>query len=146
MEAELASMKALVNKPKSVINYWQPTKLERFFYLHHTNQVHTALNHYKEDTKYRIFKTKAEAQKYAEYVKAEETLRKAIAEANKGWLPDWTSSLEAKLLIVLDDNKLTVNLYSKFKQLPSYMYLNSNEKAKDIINTYEKELRTYLSY
>lgn len=148
MEDELASMKALVNKPKPVINYWQPdvSKNERYY---HVNYLGGVRFHFANDTsikRYRVFKTEDEAEKYAKYTKAEETLRKAIAEANNGWLPNWTSSLEVKYLIVLDNSSLKVYSYGQIKHLPNYIYLNSSKKAKDIINTYEKELRTYLSY
>ena len=148
MEAELAEMKALLNEPMQAINYWQPSAkdTEKYFYVNHIGQIRHDYANSTTTKRYRVFKTEAEAKEYAEYIKAEETLRKAIAEANNGWLPNWTSSLEVKYLIVLDKSSLKVYSYGQIKHLPNYIYLNSSKKATDIINTYEKELRTYLSY
>lgn len=148
IEAELAEMKALLNKPVQAINYWQPS-VKDFGKYYYVDQVGKININYASDIsvkRYRIFKTEEEAKGYAEYVKAEETLRKAIAEANEGWLPNWTSNSSINHLIVLNNNKLTLQTHCQIKHLPNYMYLNSKEKAQILIDTYEKELRTYLSY
>lgn len=146
MRTKLADMEAELNTPEVIINYWQPNKLDRYFYIHPTNQVHTALNHYAEDTKYRVFKTQKEAEKYAEYVKAEETLRRAIAEANEGWLPDWTNNDEHKYVVVLYMDDLKVFIYEATKYLPNFMYIKSKELANNLMKEYGGEFITYLSY
>lgn len=148
IEAELAEMKALLNKPVQAINYWQPdvVNFEKYFYVNQVGDIKHDCANDKAVKRYRVFKTEEEAKRYAEYIKAEEILRKAIAEANEGWLPNWTSNSNINHLIVLNNNKLTLQTHCQIKHLPSYMYLNSKEKAQILINTYEKELRTYLSY
>lgn len=149
IEAELAEMKALLNKPVQAINYWQPNETTPdYWHVSPTRTVLCSSLNPKNDKspRYRVFKTAEEAEKYAEYIKAEETLRKAIAEANEGWVPNWTSNSNINHLIVLNNNKFTVHSHCQIKHLPSYMYLNSKEKAQILIDTYEKELRTYLSY
>lgn len=147
MKTKLADMEAKLNKPEVVINYWQPHKLDRYFYIHPTNQVHTALNHFEEDIKYRVFKTREEAEKYAEYVKAEETLRGVIAEANEGWLPDW-GGWEAKYVIGLVGKYkyIKVLTYCDDKVFPNFMYIKSKELAEKLMKEYEAEFKTYLSY
>ena len=146
MEAELADMKLLLSQPEPTINYWQPSKNDRYFYIHPTNQVHTATNHYEEDTKYRVFKTEVEAQKYADYIKAEETLRKAIAEANEGWLPDWSNYGKSKFVITLTYDKIDVREFKADKYLPDFMYMKSEQLAKQLVEKYKQEFITYLSY
>lgn len=146
MKVKLADMEAELKKPDAVINYWQPNKLDRYFYLHPTNQVHTALNYYEEDTKYRVFKTKEEAQKYAKYIKAEETLRRVIAEANGGWIPDWGNLKKEKCVIYLGTKQLEVFYFTGSKSQPSFMYIKSAELAEKLKKEYEKEFITYLSY
>lgn len=150
MEAELASMKALVNKPKLVVNYWQPdlNKGERYYCVNQIGNVKTEWANDASIKRYRIFKTEAEAQKYAEYIKAEETLRKAIAEANEGWLPDWSDIEETKYLIMYDYKtlKLKIEAYCNSKSSPDFMYIKNFYKATILQNIYSKELKTYLSY
>ena len=147
MKTKLADMEAELNKPEVVINYWQPNKLDRYFYIHPTNQVHTALNHYDDDIKYRVFKTQKEAEKYAEYVKAEETLRRVIVEANEWWLPDWYGK-EAKYVIgfAFKPKYIKVLTYVEDKLFPNFMYIKSKELAEKLMKEYEEEFVTYLSY
>ena len=148
MKTKLADMEAELNKPEVIINYWQPNKLDRYFYIHPTNQIHTALTYYDEDIKYRVFKTREEAEKYAEYVKAEETLRRAIAEANEGWLPNWSNDgpLKYKILYRCDLDRLSIDSYSVSKLIPNFMYIKSRELAEKLMYEYEAEFKTYLSY
>ena len=144
MKAKLAEMEALLNQP--VINYWQPIKNERYFYLHPTNQIHTALNHFPENTKFRVFQTQSEAKNYAKYSEAEETLRKAIAAANKGWLPDWNKDHNNYFIQVTVDNRLFYSSESIYKNIPSFMYIKSAKLAEKLIRDYKNEFITYLSY
>ena len=151
MKTKLADMEAELNKPEVGINYWQPTKLDRYFYLHPTNQIHTALNYYDEDDediKYRVFKTHGEAEKYTEYVKAEETLRRVIAGANAGWLPDWGNddSLKYNILYRCDLDRLSIDSFSVSKLISNFMYIKSKELAEKLMKEYEAEFKTYLSY
>lgn len=147
MEAELASMKELLNKPEPTINYWQPKEGECFYYINPFGE----LDYYYGSsiyTAYRVFKTKSEAQKYADYIKAEETLRRVIAEANEGWLPDWNNSNESKCYICFKTNedKLSTDWVKFTKNKPSFMYIKNTKIAEQIIADYKKELITYLSY
>ena len=150
MEAELASMKALVNEPKPVINYWQPELHEVHWYVNMYNITACNIIISSKDIEngtFRVFKTEIEAQKYAEYIKAEETLRKAIAEANEGWIPDWSpDSSKFVVGIVQRAGYLKVLQYNEDKLFPNFMYIKSRKIANNLINLYEKEFRTYLLY
>ena len=146
MEAELAEMKLLLSKPDPTINYWQPKSGDSYFYIDQHNDVkNTFCTPSYTETRYRVFKTETEAQKYADYIKAEETLRKAIAEANEGWLPDWNTS-ENKFHIYISIDQLCVDHNYKIKRLPNFMYIKSRELAQNLIRDYEQEFITYLSY
>lgn len=145
MKAKLAKMEALLNQ--SIINYWQPENNEKYFYVNELGNIdysRVCLNL----SRYRIFKTQAEAAKYADYIKAEETLRKAIATVNKGWMPDWNTHIEEKWCIELKAGLYDLKeICSKsYKAFPTFMYIKSGELSTYLINTYRKEFITYLSY
>lgn len=155
MKVKLADMEAELNKPDVVINYWQPTNMDKFYWVNTSGCVQPTIycfdrTHEKEAERdkvgYRVFKTEGEAQKYAEYVKAEGTLRRAIAINNKGWLPDWNNGRTPNYIVVLNDMKLEVFSYNSIKYLPNFMYIKSAELAEKLKKEYEKEFITYLSY
>ena len=148
MEAELAEMKILLNKPEPTINYWQPIPGDIYYYIdQHIKVICTNYCKTKEgDTRYKVFQTKVEAQKYADYIKAEETLRKAIAEANKGWLPDWNTYYESKIVITINSDILNIRDFKVDKYLPNFMYIKSEQLAKQLMEKYKQEFITYLSY
>lgn len=149
MKVKLADMEAELKKPDVVVNYWQPTECERYYYVNYLGLVGSASyapNYHQDKVRYRVFKTEAEAQKYAEYVKAEETLRKVIAEANAGWIPDWNTFRDIKYVVVLNATKLEVFSYNRAKYLPNCMYIKNSSLAEKLMKDYEKEFITYLSY
>lgn len=151
MEAKLAEMKELLNKPDVVINYWQPSvsKYEQYFFVNYLGQIKRDCANDKSLSRYRVFKTESEALKYAEYVKAEETLKRVIAEANEGWLPDWSNSDECKSYVTLLIDKpdfLTVSKAFTTKTQHNFMYIKTQQLANTLISKYQNEFLTYLSY
>jgi hypothetical protein len=148
MKIKLADMEAELNKPEGGAYYWHPKKDgEAYYYVTEKGSV----NHYRYGAdvypdRYRVFKTKVEAQKYAEYVKAEETLRRVIAISNEGWVPDWNNGRTPNYVVVLNDMKLVVFNYNSTKYLPNFMYIKSAELAEKLKKEYEKEFIAYLSY
>ena len=150
MKVKLADMEAELNKPDVVINYWQPTEYERYYYINYYGLVDSSMYETKskaDKVRYRVFKTEAEAEKYAEYVKAEETLRRVIAEVNEGWIPDWSyGSYKYVVGIEQRTGYIKVLQYTQDKLFPSFMYINSRELAEKLIKEYEVEFKTYLSY
>lgn len=149
MKAKLAEMEALLNQPVQTINYWHPENNDFYFYVGAPGVVDSDRYYSTANTRrYRVFKTKDEAQHYADYIKAEETLRKAIAEANKGWLPDWSSNQAPKTYVYLCTftDKLVIETGTTHKILPTFMYIKSIRLATYLTNTYRKEFITYLSY
>ena len=148
MKAELAEMEALLNQP--AINYWQPSvlSLDKYYYISTLGTIRTDTANDSDISRYRVFKTETEASHYLEYIKAEETLRKAIAEANQGWLPNWNTHIEDKWCIELkaglSDLKETCN--KSYKCFPYFMYIKSGKLATYLMSTYRKEFITYLSY
>ena len=148
MKAKLAEMEALLNQP--TINYWQPSvlSLDKYYYISTLGTIRTDTANDSDISRYRVFKTETEASHYLEYIKAEETLRKAIAEANQGWLPNWNTHIEDKWCIELkaglSDLKETCN--KSYKCFPYFMYIKSGKLATYLMSTYRKEFITYLSY
>ena len=150
MKTKLADMEAELNKPEVITNYWQPEEANRYYNVNSLGLVGSASyakDYHKDKLRYRIFKTRKEAEKYAEYVKAEETLRRVIAEANEGWLPDWYNG-EAKYIIgfVFKSKHIKVLTYMEDKVFPNFMYIKSRELAEKLMLQYDEEFVTYLSY
>ena len=151
MKTKLADMEAELNKPEVVTNYWQPSKGDKYYYVNMLGYVESC-NCFKDskqdEIRHRVFKTREEAEKYAEYIKAEETLRRVIAEANEGWLPNWNSSDEYKFEVQLinRDARLYVDCFSSLKRHPNFMYIKSKELAEKLMKEYEAEFTTYLYY
>lgn len=149
MKTKLADMEAKLNKPEVVVNYWQPKETNSYYYVNYLGSVGSASydkNYHKDKLRYRVFKTIEETEKYAEYVKAEETLRRVIAEANEGWLPDWTNKDEHKYVVVLCIDDLNIFKYETTKYQPNFMYIKSKELAEKLMEEYEEEFVTYQSY
>lgn len=149
MKTKLDNMEAELNRPEVVITYWQPRTAENLYYVNYLGYVVEANyteNYQGDKTRYRVFKTQKEAEKYAEYVKAEETLRRVIAEANAGWLPDWVTYTDIKYIVVLNLGGLEAFSYSGTKYLPNFIYIKSEALADKLMKEYEAEFITYLSY
>ena len=149
MKTKLADMEAELNKPEVVINYLQPRTAENLYYVNylgHIAEANYTENYQGDKTRYRVFKTKEEAKRYAEYVKAEETLRRVIAEVNGGWLPDWVTYTDIKYVVVLNLGGLEAFSYSGTKYLPNFIYIKSEALAYKLMKEYEAEFITYLSY
>ncbi len=149
MKTKLADMEAELNKPEVVINYWQPKAGEQYYYLDYFSNIEI-INRADDggtETRYRVFKTQKEAEKYAEYIKAEETLRRVIAEGNSGWIPNW-DGWETKYVIgmVGKSKYIKVLTYCEDKLFPNFMYIKSKELAVKLMGEYEEEFETYLSY
>lgn len=145
MKNKLVEMEAELNKPEVVINYWQPKQGDTLYYVTYSGNVNTSYNSKVNENIYRVFKTKEEAERYAEYVKAEETLKRVIAEANEGWLPYWGGCVN-NYFIRLYNNNLDYVSYITTKVLPTFMYIKSESLCIKLIKEYEKEFKTYLSY
>lgn len=148
MKAKLAEMEALLNQP--AINYWQPSvlSLDKYYYISPLGTIKTDIANDSDISRYKVFKTEAEASHYLEYIKAEEILRKAIAEANEGWMPDWNTHIKDKWCITIKAglSDLSETCIKSFKNHPTFMYIKSGELATYLMNTYRKEFITYLSY
>ena len=151
MEAKLAEMKAELEKPEPVINYWQPKHNQNHWYV---NVYGNVQRNYTTDPgllkkgHHRVFETEKEANKYADYVRAEEALKKEIATLNEGWVPDWENHDQAKysfsLVIKTQLVQIEGNTTSKFHD--SFMYLKSRKLVENLITSHRNELITYLSY
>lgn len=148
MKNKLVEMEAELNKSEVVINYWQPKDDEFFYWANHLGGISN--NRYnpliqEDKLRYRVFKTREEADRYTKYVKAEEILRRVIAEVNEGWLPDWSGYVK-NYNIRLYNNNIDYIYYTTTKLLPTFMYIKSEALCHKLIKEYEKEFKTYLSY
>ena len=151
MKTKLADMEAELNKPEVVINYWQPEEDDDLYYVNYLGNIsHSRYtrNYQCDETRYRVFKTKEEGEKYAKYVKAEETLRRVIAEVNEGTILDWHNAEMVKYFINMDikRDKVCISTCYSLKYLPNFMYIKSEKVAEKLMKEYEAEFKTYLSY
>lgn len=151
METKLAEMKAELKKPEPTVNYWQPKGSEHHWFVNIYGLVkrnYTTDLGLLEKGHHRVFKTEEEANKYADYVRAEETLKKEIAILNEGWVPNWKDQDQTKYSFSLIANKgrISIECNSACKFHNSFMYLKSRKLAENLITSHRKELITYLSY
>ena len=152
MEKELAEMKKILATPEPVSTYWQPNEITPdYWHISPQRAILCGSLNPKNDKspRYRVFKTEAEASKYADYIKAEETLKKAIADANKGWWPDFNNNKQDKFCLYLQHNspvELYIDSWLYRKEHPSFMYMKSKVIAETIRSQYKDTLITYLSY
>ena len=149
MKNKLVEMEAELNKPEVTINYWKPKERDRYFYVSQLGNVGSAYyeEKYQDDkNRYKIFKTREEANRYTKYIKAEETLKRVIAEANDGWLPDWNGFERKYYIRLYNNNNLECVSYSSYKIVPNFMYIKSAILCNILIKEYEQEFKTYLSY
>ena len=124
--------------------FWKPKEKEKYYYVDSFNDVMTG--NYHQDKIYRTFKTREEAEKYAAYIKAEEILREAIANKNEGWTPDFTNNRQENYFVYIYENDLACYSSKYSKYFNSFMYIKSYDIAKQLMEKYEKEFITYLSY
>lgn len=70
IKTKLSEIKALLNQP--VINYWQPSvlSLDKYYYISPLGTIKTNTATNSDIYKFRVFKTKEEAQHYADYIKS----------------------------------------------------------------------------
>lgn len=151
MEAKLAEMKTELEKPEPTVNYWQPKDNERHWFVNVYGLVRsncTTDTGLLEKGHHRVFKTEEEAYKYADYVRAEEALKKEIATLNEGWVPDWENRDQFKYSFSLNTKTqiIQIECNSIYKFHNSFMYLKSRKLVESLISTHIKELITYLSY
>lgn len=144
MKVKLAEMESELNKPEVTINYWQPAYRDKYYFVTNYGGISEGVRNINGSLN-RVFKTKEEAEKYAEYIKAEETLRRAIAEANEGWIPDFTKE-EEKWYVLTDEGELKVWRAISSKITHSFLYIKDDSMAYKLLKKYEKEFKTYLSY
>lgn len=147
MEKELAEMKKILATPEPVSTYWTPDRYESYWYVNNSLQVQTLINADDLGDRYRTFATNAGAKRYADYIEAEETLKKAIAEANEGWLPNWSNSNELKVNVTLNHpESIILSIAYCCKTQPNFLYIKSDKLAQQLMNKYQNEFLTYLSY
>ena len=152
MEKELAEMKKILATPEPISTYWQPSEVTPdYWHVSPQRAVLCGSLNPKNDKspRYRVFKTEAEANKYADYIKAEETLKKAIADLNQGWWPDFNNGKQNKFCISFKTNatpELCIDIWLHRKEQPTFMYMKSKVIAETIRDQYKAELITYYSY
>ena len=156
METKLAEMKAELEKPEPIVNYWQPKYGQEHWYVNvygNLQKNYTADPGLLKKGHHRVFETEEEANKYADYVRAEESLKKEIAILNEGWAPDWRNRDQTKYSfsliassLITSKKRISIERNCDCKFHDSFMYLKSLKLADTLINTHKKELITYLSY
>lgn len=89
-----------------------------------------------------IFKTKEEAKKYLEYLKA----KAIIKQDTKGFKPNWQNINETKYLGFwdLDEDKLDYLPRNIFKEVA--IYFKSREDIEESFEKHPEEWKTYLTY
>lgn len=96
-----------------------------------------------------LFKTKEEAEKYLEYLKAKAIIRQDA----KGFKPDWNDDGEIKYFGYLHFEKIEFGIVAKENKFgrermnkTTTIYFQSEEDIKDSFEKHYEEWKTYLTY
>lgn len=127
---------------------WFEEKVEEFYYINEKGFVSTLPKNYiHSDVHLRraignYFKTKEEAEKYLEYLKA----KAIIKQDTKGFTPDWHNVYELKFYGYYDteDDALSEAWVHTVKR--SIIYFKSVEDIKESFKNHPEEWKTYLTY
>ena len=89
-----------------------------------------------------IFKTKEEAEKYLEYLKA----KTIIKQDAKGFKPDWKNYDEKKYIGFWDIEKDNLDWLPRNVFIEASIYFKSREDIEESFEKHPEEWRTYLTY
>nr|DAV82847.1 MAG TPA: hypothetical protein [Caudoviricetes sp.] len=89
-----------------------------------------------------IFKTKEEAEKYLEYLKA----KTIIKQDAKGFKPDWNSDWQSKFSGYWNCNKNEAVVTWTISSKSSEIYFSSREDVEESFKKHPDEWKTYLTY
>lgn len=94
-----------------------------------------------------IYQTEDEAIKARDIQLAKTRVKRAIAKANDGWEPDWENQKENKYLIMYSysRNRLIVEYYTFLRPQTKWMFIKSEEIAKQILEEYKEDLELIFS-
>ena len=152
-EKEIKELKERITelKKESKPIWFVPEKGEIFFYVDTYGNVTWKIAGFDSNKileHNQVFKTEEEALDYSEYKKAEVSIKKRIAELNKGWRPDWEKDIQQKYYIFYDNLReiLDYDYCYTGQFLPNAFYLKDQKTARQIIYELEEELKLYLRY
>lgn len=89
-----------------------------------------------------IFKTKEEAEKYLEYLKAKEVIK----QDTKGFKPDWNNSIEKKYCAYWDLEKDKPVSEFEYIAKESTIYFETRYGIEESFKKHREEWKTYLTY
>ena len=89
-----------------------------------------------------IFKTREEAEKYLEYLKAKEIIK----QDTKGFKPDWKNKTQAKYFGCWDSLMERKRFDYEYTFKNSEIYFQSEEDIKESLEKHPIEWKTYLTY
>lgn len=89
-----------------------------------------------------IFKTRYEAEKYLEYLKAKEVIK----QDTKGFKPDWTNYDEKKYLGFWDIEKDSLDWLPRNIFIEATIYFKSREDIEESFEKHPNEWKAYLTY
>lgn len=127
---------------------WFEEVVEEFYYIDEKGIISTVLEDYRHtDIHLRqaignYFKTKEEAEKHLEYLKAKEVIR----QDTKGFKPNWNNYDEVKYYGYWDfyKNKLDYDWDYETKRVE--IFFKTIEDVKESFEKHPKEWKTYLTY
>ncbi|MEA3280218.1 MAG: hypothetical protein U9Q38_06435 [Thermodesulfobacteriota bacterium] len=89
-----------------------------------------------------VFKSEREAKHALELKYAKQRLKKEIYRLNGNCFPkwDWTDVQDCRCLVSLYPDRLDVNIVNRSKFAPNWMYLKTEELAKQLIESHRDDL------
>lgn len=125
---------------KEKIRNWIPKEIEVYYYVDETMEIVCCTYHNdKIDNEiikyYKIFKTKEEAQEYADYLKARKEYSYEFSKE------EWKDDGIDKCCISYDyeDSKMRIITYNSYRY-QNQIYFKTQEKAQEFIENYKKQI------
>jgi len=125
--------------------FWEPTNQIKAWFIDHS-YIANISDAYSwnadEIATGRAFETKELAQKALDYKLAEQRLRKAVWNLNKGPAPafevytgNWT--------ILIEETKIVTDCFVEYKVNPDWLWLHTKELTEQLIESHKNDLSIY---
>ena len=125
--------------------FWEPTNGEKGWYVDRVFNVLNCSTHWNPNA-YKlglVYKTEELAQQALDYQLAEQRLRKAVWNLNKGPAPKFIPE-RFNYTVILHNNRLNNTIQRNSQFNPDWIYFNTRELAEQLIESHSDDLMTYL--
>jgi len=125
--------------------FWEPTNNKKSWYVDRVScRIRDSISWWQNEIKSGMaYKTEELAQKALDYKLAEQRLRKAVWNLNKGPAPEFVTS-KHNYTMVVDRGIFYVTYWSNYQVHPDWLWFHTKELAEQLIESHSDDLMIYL--